>query len=487
MDGAGKFVRGDAIAGIIIVLINIFGGLFIGIVQNGMGIAEASALFTQLTIGDGLVTQIPAFLISLAAAMLVTRGSQESNLPGEFVRQLFSRPMPLAIAGGFLCILIFTSLPTVPLLAIGAGCVGMAIVLSRSEKKVQAAQAKKQAHATRHADLRVEDYLAVDPMEIELGVGLIRLADQRRGGDLLERIGRARQAMAAEVGVIMPKVRVRDNMRLEPHQYRIKIADLAVANGAIDGEPDPAETIVARLSETARGHADELLGRDALKHLLDELKKTSPAAVDELIPGAMKLGEVQQVLQVLLREGVSIRQLNVILETLGDWAHRTKDPLVLAEHVRRRLARALSARYRDHNNRLHVVTLDPALEERIVEGVEQTELGISLRLPPNEIEQICREIESKVERLTDAGRPPVVLAGSRVRAALKQLTAARLPQLVVMSYDEITRDTRTKAAAIVPDIEENESKVRPVSLHAGHGENYVPPPKSPTTATAGHY
>ena len=483
MDGAGKFVRGDAIAGILIVLINIFGGLFIGIVQNGMGIAEASALFTKLTIGDGLVTQIPAFLISLAAAMLVTRGSQESNLPGEFVRQLFSRPMPLAVAGGFLGILIFTSLPAVPLLAIGAGCAAAAVALSRRERKMQAAQAKKQAQATRREEARVEDYLAVDPMEIELGVGLIRAADPRRGGELLDRIARIRQALAAEAGIIMPKVRVRDNMRLEPNQFRIKIADLAVAEGTIDGAADPAEAIAARLSETARVHADELLDRDALKHLLDELKKTSPTVVDELIPGVMKLGEVQQVLHVLLREGVSIRQLGTILETLGDWAHSTKDPLLLAEHVRRRLARTLSVRYRDQENRLHVVTLDPALEERIIEGVERTEPGISLRLPPSEIEQICREIESKVERLTDAGRPPVVLVGSRARAALKHLTSSRLPQLVVMSYDEITRDTRTKAAAIVPDIERAESAMRPVSLHAAHGENYVPPPKSPATAT----
>lgn len=484
MDGASKFVRGDAIAGIVIVLINIVGGLFIGIVLNGMGLAQAGSLFTKLTIGDGLVTQIPAFLISLAAGMLVTRSSQESNLPSEFLRQLFSRPQALAIAGGFLCILIFTSLPTVPLLLIGSACVGLAVVLSRRETKVQAAQVKKQAKATHRAEGRVEDYLAVDPMELELGVGLIRLADSKRGGDLLERIGRVRQAVAAEIGVIMPKVRIRDNMRLEQHQYRMKIADLVVAQGNIDGaDADPGGAIATRLGETARRHADELLDRDAVKHLTDELKKTSPAAVDELIPGTMKLGEVQQVLQVLLREGVSIRQLGPILETLGDWAHRTKDPVLLAEHVRRRFARALCSRYRDMDNRLHVVTLDPALEERILAGFEHADGGISIRLAPHETEQICRAIESEVARLIDAGRPPVVLVDTRVRPAVRQLTVARLPRLVVLSYDEITRDTRIESTAMVSDAVERDSAERyPVSLHGGHG---VPSPATPATAVAG--
>ena len=235
MDGASKFVRGDAIAGIIIILINIIGGLFIGIVENGMSLGQAGSLFTTLTIGDGLVTQVPAFLISLAAGMLVTRSSQESNLPGEFLRQLFSRPQALAVAGGFLAILIFTSLPRIPLLLIGAACVGMAVTLSRRESKAQAvAAAKKQAEAAKTAATRVEDYLAVDPMELELGVGLIRLADPRRGGDLLGTHPAGAAESGRRHGLILPKVRVRDNMRLEPNQYRIKIADVAVAQGTID-------------------------------------------------------------------------------------------------------------------------------------------------------------------------------------------------------------------------------------------------------------
>ncbi len=450
MDGASKFVRGDAIAGLVIILINIIGGLIIGVVSNGMSLAQAGSLFTTLTIGDGLVTQVPAFLISLAAGMLVTRSNQASNLPGEFLRQLFSRPQAMAIAGGFLCILIFTSLPRIPLLLLAAGCVGMAVTLSRRETKVQAAQAKKQAQATKRSQLRVEDYLAVDPMELELGVGLLRLADASRGGDLLERIARVRQTIAAEIGNILPKVRVRDNMRLGQYQYRIRIADQVVAQAAIDGTVvEPGNAIATQLGETVRRHADELLSRDAVKHLIDQLKETSPAAVDELIPGQMKLGEVQQVLQLLLREGVSIRQLGPILETLGDCAPRTKDPIVLAEHVRRRLARTLTSRYRGPDGRLLVVTLDPALEERIRSAAEPAEDGISIRLSPEQINAVCREIEAEVAKLAAEDRPPVVLVSPLVRPILKQLAALHLPQLVVLSHGEITRDTTIESVGMV--------------------------------------
>jgi flagellar biosynthesis protein FlhA len=444
MDGASKFVRGDAIAGLVIILINIVGGLCIGVFGEHMSLSDAGRLYTTLTIGDGLVTQVPAFLISLAAGMLVTRSSQPSNLPQEFLRQLFSRPQALAVAGGFLAILVFTNLPRVPLLAIGAGCMGMAVVLSRRENKVKAvATAKERVEAAKSAQ-RVEDYLAIDPLELELGVGLIRLADRRRGGDLLDRIQRVRQNLAAEMGIILPKVRVRDNMRLEPSQFQIKIADMAVARGAIDGQvSDPGGMIAGRLSETVRQHADELLSRDAVKHLVEELKQASPAVVEELIPGVMKLGEVQQVLQLLLREGVSIRQLGPILEAIGDHATRTKDPALLNEYVRQRLARTFCTRYCDAEQRLHVVTLDPALEERIREA------GSDGRLAPREIETICRAIEKKLGALTAAGYPPIVLVSPEIRATMKNMTLSHIPELVVLSYGEVTRDTRVESAAMV--------------------------------------
>ncbi|MEN6452506.1 MAG: flagellar biosynthesis protein FlhA [Thermoguttaceae bacterium] len=450
MDGASKFVRGDAIAGIVIILINIIGGLFIGVVQSGMSLANAGRLFTTLTIGDGLATQVPALLISLAAGMLVTRSNQASNLPGEFVRQLFARPQALAMAGAFLGILIFTNMPRIPLFVLAAACVGGAVTLSRRETKAQAAEAKKQAQTTKRSLQRVEDFLAVDPMELELGIGLLRFADPSRGGDLLERIGRVRQSLAAEIGIIMPKVRIRDNTRLGQYQYRIKIADQAVAQATIDGSVvEPIGAIAATLGDTVRQHADELLSRDAVKHLIDQLKESSPAVVDELIPGLMKLGEVQQVLQSLLREGVSIRQLGPILETLGDFAQRTKDPVLLGEQVRRRFARALSSRYRDPERLLCVVTLDPALEERLEAAAEQTADGLAVRLSPSDIQSVCNAIEPQLEKLTAEGRPPVVLVSPPVRPIVKQLTASALPQLVVLSHAEITRDTRVESVAMV--------------------------------------
>ncbi len=449
MDGASKFVRGDAIAGIVIILINIVGGLFIGIVENGMGLGQAASLFTTLTIGDGLVTQVPAFLISLAAGLLVTRSSQASNLPAEFLRQLFSRPQTLAVAGGFLSILIFTSLPRIPLLLIGAACIGMAVLLTRRQNRAQAAQ--QQAAGDQRPQPRVEDFLAVDPMEVELGLGLLRLADAKRGGDFLDRIGRVRQSVAAEIGIILPRVRVRDNMRLEHHQYRIKIADTAAAEGTIvaGAARDAAGLIAAQLAETVRRNAAELLTRDAAKHLIDELRRTSPVVVDELIPGVMKLSEVQQVLQALLREQVSIRQLGPILESLGDCAARTKDPALLAEHVRQRLARTICAQYRDKDKCLHVLTLDPTLEDVIRGGCEYDEQGLSVRLAPETVEDICQVIEAELTQPTFAKRPPVVLVSPLIRMTLKLLTAARLPELVVLGYNEITRDTKIESVAMI--------------------------------------
>jgi flagellar biosynthesis protein FlhA len=499
MDGASKFVRGDAVAGIVITLINVIGGLFIGVIQDGMAVREAAAVFTKLTIGDGLVSQVPAFLISLAAGLLVTRSSSESDLPVEFVKQLFSRPQALAVAGGFLSVLVFTNLPRIPLLLLGTGCIGLALTLNRRTVQAKVSEeAQKKAEAAKPPAERVEDYLLVDPMEVEIGVGLIRLADPNRGGDLLERIHRIRQNVAAEIGIVLPKVRVRDNFRLAQHDYRIKIAGQPVASGSLEagmllamdsgmttgqipglptrdpafGTPalwiqpalreqaemygytvvEPVAVLATHLTEVIRKHADEILTRDATKHLVDELKKTSPAVVEELIPNTMKLAEVQQILQMLLREQVPIRQLGAILETLGDYAPRTKDPILLAELVRARLARTISTKYRDSQGTLHVVTLDPALEDRIRAGFEHNERGLFIRMSPQAVETTCRLIAAEVERLTRANHPPVVLVSPQIRAALKQMSASHLPNLVVLSYNEITRDTKIESVAMVTDM-----------------------------------
>jgi len=498
MDGASKFVRGDAIAGIVITLINIVGGLFIGVVESGMNVTQAASLFTKLTIGDGLVSQVPAFLISLAAGLLVTRSSQSVNLPSEFLRQLFSRPQALLVAGAFLGVLIFTSLPPLPLGMIGVSCVGLAWILSRHTAQAQASeQAKKRAEKAKKPDERVEDYLIVDPMELEIGVGLIKLADPGRGGDLLDRIHRIRQKVAGEIGIILPKVRIRDNFQLDQHGYRVKVAGMPVAEGGIEpgklmaidsgvttgrvaGTPtkdpafgtaalwiapgvrdqaemhgytvvEPGAVIATHLMETVRKHADEILTRDATKHLIDELRQTSPAVVDELIPSVMKLAEVQQILQMLLREQVPVRQLGLILETLGDYAARTKDAILLAELVRAKLARTISTRYRDAAGCLHVVTLDPALEDRIRAGFEHTERGLFVRMSPQAVEATCRLIAAEIKKLIDANHPPLVLVSPQIRAALREITSAHLPDLIVLSYNEVTRDTKIESRAMATD------------------------------------
>jgi flagellar biosynthesis protein FlhA len=499
MDGASKFVRGDAIAGIIITLVNIVGGLVIGVFDAGMPIGEAASLFTRLTIGDGLVSQVPAFLISLAAGLLVTRSSADVNLPTQFLAQLFSRPQALAVTGAFLAMLIFTNLPTVPLLALGGGCVGLAVTLTRRRREAEAvAQTKAQAEAKKPVEERVEDFLAVDPMEVEIGVGLIRLADPKRGGDLLERIQRVRQNVAADIGILMPKVRIRDNMRLDQNQYRIKIADMPVAEGTVlpgmylamdsgmatskvTGVPtkdpafgtpavwidsqtrdqaemfgytvvEPVSVVATHLTEIVRKHADEILSRDATKHLVEELKKTSPAVVDELIPGMMKLADVQQILQMLLREQVSIRHLAPILEALGEQASRTKDPVLLTEYVRHRLARVICSRCRDRENKLYVVTLDPALEDRIRAGIEHNERGLFIRMSPQAVDATAKLIGKEVEKMVRIGRAPVVLVSPQIRAGLKQMMSSHLPRLVVLSFNEVTRDTQIESVAMINDV-----------------------------------
>lgn len=496
MDGASKFVRGDAIAGIIITVINVLGGLVIGMVERNMSFTDAAALFTQLTIGDGLVSQVPALLISLAAALLTTRSTQNSNLPQEFLQQLFSRPQALAVTGGFLGILVFTSLPRIPLIALGASCIALSRIISqRDAAHAIAEQTPDPDEGKEKPEERIEDFLTVDPMEIELGVGLIRLADPNRGGDLLDRVQRVRQNVAAEIGIIMPKVRIRDNMRLEQDQYRIKIADVPIATaevqpgllmaidsglttGQIDGigtkDPafgadakwinpsrqdeaemygftvvEPGAVLATHLTEVCRRHADELLTRDATKHLVDELKATSPAVVDELIPGAMSLAEVQSVLQTLLREQISVRQLGQILETLGDNAARTKDPILLGEFARHRLARQLCTRYRDNEAQLHVVAVDPAVEDQIRGGFEHNDRGLFVRMPPQAIEKLCNGIRTEVEKLTTQNYTPLLLVSPQIRPALKQMTENHLPQLVVMSFNEVTRDTKVVTHGLV--------------------------------------
>ncbi len=501
MDGASKFVRGDAIAGIVITIVNVIGGLYIGVMQFGMSFSEAGALFTKLTIGDGLVSQVPALLISLAAGLLVTRSAQKANLPVQFLQQLLGNPKALAVAGTFLALLIVTNLPAIPMATLGLGCIGLAVVMNRQSIRRQDAEAEQaeveRAEAAAPPPKRVEDFLTIDPMEISIGLGLLGLADPSRGGDLMQRITGVRNAVAADLGIILPKVRVRDEMTLGELDYEIRIEGSQVAKAtlfpnqllAIDsghttgviegqatrdptfGEPavwidpmrreqaaiygymtvEPGAVLATHLQEISKRHADELLSRDATKHLIDELKEASPTVVDELIPSVMKVSEVQQVLHLLLKEDIPIRQLGIILETLGDFAGRTKDPVWLCEYVRHRLARTISSRYRDEEGRLHVLALDPAMEDRIAAGIEHTERGLFVRMSPSAVDLTCEKIQEGVKKLVTAGHQPVVLVSPRIRPGLRQITNASMPRLKVLSYNEITQDTKIESYGVISD------------------------------------
>ena len=503
MDGASKFVRGDAIAAVFITLINILGGLAIGIFQYQMSPLDAADVFTKLTIGDGLVSQVPALFISLAAGLLVTRSTQRTNLPVDFLSHLLNRPQVMWAAAGVLGLLMLTSLPRLPLFVMAVGCCGAAVLLrGPTHTAPEKSQSKKTSVKGEPQKLepRIEEYLAVDPVELELGLSLVRLADVKRGGSLLSRITELRQSIAVRLGLVLPKVRIRDNLRLDESQYRIKVngnsvasaelpMDLVFMTGSRDQWPalegklirhpafsqpllgvmpeqiqvakqagleilDPLQVLLRHLRIVVNQHAPELLTRDATRHLVDETRKTSPAVVDELIPDIMKLSDVQRILQRLLSEGVSIRQLSIVLETLGDESDATKSDVELTESVRQRLARTICAQFRDERERLHVITLDPALEEQIQEAGQLRGRELMLDLPSQQVESICRSIDRELEQLRGQGRPEIVLVTPEIRPMVKRLTRHLLPQIIVLSYAEITAETKVVSLGIVSEADE---------------------------------
>lgn len=499
MDGASKFVRGDAIAGIIITLINIVGGLIIGIVMNGMDFRRAAEVYTTLSIGDGLVSQVPAFLISLAAGLLTTRSSSESNLSRDVVGQTFRHAEALYLAAAFVMVLAFTGLPMVPMLTLGGGCGALAFSMRSQKKRDDVAAAREQQVIQAEQQKpppKPEDQLLVDPLELELGYGLIKLADPSSGGDLLDRVTRIRHKIAQELGIILPKVRIRDNIRLDQRGYQIKLRDIPIAWGeaypdawlAIDtgattagipgietkepafGRParwiepgqkeraellgysvvEPTSVIITHLTEVVRSHAEELLNRQHVHELLNNLKERSPKVVEELIPDLLKPAQVHAVLGNLLRERVPIRDLEVILETLGEYADRTKDLTILTEYARHAVSRTICQQYRDAARTLHVITLDPALEDVLSAGFEFGERGFHVKLSPQLAEAVTNELTKQLQRLTALGHAPVVLCSPQVRAGLRQVTSVALPRLAVLSLNEVTRDTAVEPHGQVP-------------------------------------
>ncbi len=499
MDGAGKFVSGDAIAGIVITIINVVGGLIIGVLMHKMPLAQAAEVYTTLTIGDGLVSQVPGFLIALSSGLLTTRSSTESNLSQEMMGQVFRNSEAMFVAGAFVMALAFTGLPMIPMLFLGGGCATIAMTLrgkTQREEVQQKQERQAAAAAPPETEAAPEKQLQVETMELELGYGLIRLADQASGGDLLDRMKRIRTKIAQEMGIILPKVRVRDNVRLEPRNYQIKIKDVPIAWGtiypeallAIDtgnvtgtlpgiettepafGRParwieaaygeraellgynvvEPSAVIITHLTEVVRSHSDELLNRQQVHELLNNLKERSPKVVEELIPDLMKPAQLHMVLANLLRERVPIRDLESILETLGEYADKTKDLTILTEYVRHGLSRTICAQCRDAKRVLHVITLEPALEDVLAGGIEFGERGLIIKLSPQVSEAVTAELSRLLQKLVRVGRPMVVLCSPQIRAGLRQMTHASLPKLNVLSLNEVTRDTAVETHGVVP-------------------------------------
>jgi len=503
MDGASKFVRGDAIAGIIITLVNIVAGFALGWLKYNMPASRALHTFTILTIGDGLVSQIPALIVSLAAGLIVTRATADSNLGRELVGQLFADKKVLWITIGFLGILLLSALfmgnglPWFQLLVVGGFLAVAAMVMGSAEKskaKVDAAKREQDAITGRKPE-KVEGLLKIDPMELEIGLGLVRLVDPAQGGGFLDRVTQIRREMAVDLGLVVPPVRIRDDQQLEPNQYAIKIRGVSIASGSlrpdrwlamdsgsatgpVEGlrtrEPafgltaywitedqkaaaetlgyqvvDAGTVLSTHLTETIKLYAHELLTRDEVNNLIKTLKEESPAVVEEVVPGVLKPGEVQKILQNLLREGVSIRDLGTILETLGDYAPRVKDPELLTEYVRNALARTISRQHVGKDGRMYVITLDPKLEDVVKSATERTERGTFLALSPVMVSRVGERLAKEIAKLVAAGHAPVILCSPQVRAQVKRIADTLQPGIAVLSYNEIVRDVKVESMGMV--------------------------------------
>ncbi|HHU62262.1 MAG TPA: flagellar biosynthesis protein FlhA [Natronincola sp.] len=496
MDGASKFVKGDAIAGIIITIINLLGGFAIGMGQKGMAFSDAINRYTLLSVGDGLVSQIPALLISTATGIIITRAASENNLGTDLTTQLFSHYRVLATASAVIALFgMVPGLPTIPffVLALFTGSLAFGIWRSKKNAEVQDSEVyeQQQLEEARKPESLIS-LLQVDQIELEIGYSLIPLVDEGQGGDMLDRISMIRRQCAIELGLLVPVIRIRDNLQLNPDEYVVKIKGIQVGSGelminhylAMDAggvtetvagiptiEPafglsalwvdeqtrekaefagytvvDAPAILATHLTEIIRGHSHELLGRQEVQTLLDGAREDYSAVVEELVPDLLTVGEVQKVLQNLLREGVPIRNMVTILETLADTAPLTRDPDYLTEYVREALSRQISQMHLDKDV-LTVITLSAEWEEAINEGIEHTERGISVALDPRLLQSLYGELGRALEE--NLLPYPVVLVSPQIRMALKRLTERAIPRLIVLSYNEISPDIQVKAVGTV--------------------------------------
>ena len=499
MDGATKYVKGDATAGLIITVINLAGGTIMGVMRGGMGFQDAIQQYGILTIGDGLVSQIPSLLISLSTGILVTKGSKEADFSGTLIKQLFGIPRVLYIVGAVMAFLgIFTPLNIGLFLAFAAVFIiaGYSMDKTIGEETIEEEVAAEESEAEEiRRPENVVSLLQVDPIELEFGYGIIPLADVNQGGDLLDRVVMIRRQIALELGTVVPIIRLRDNIQLNPNQYIIKIKGIQVAAGEImfdhymamnpgyveeeitgieTREPsfdlpalwitdaqreraeslgytvvDPPSIIATHLTEVIRRHISELLTRQDVQNLVNNLKETNPALVDELTPKLLGLGEIQKVLQNLLAEGVSIRDLLSIFEVLADHASTTRDTDVLTEYARQGLKRAISSRYFEPNAQNTCITLDPKIEQEIMGSVKQTEQGAYLTLDPERINAIMESLNEQIAKMEELGKIPIVITSPIVRMYFKKMSEDFVKDLVVISYNEIDSDVALSSVGMV--------------------------------------
>jgi flagellar biosynthesis protein FlhA len=497
MDGASKFVRGDAIAGIMIVFVNVIGGIIIGTLQKGMDIGQAAQTFTLLTIGDGLVTQIPALIISTAAGIIVTRTATSTNFTQEVSKQLLMKPKALGAAGaimGFMALI--PGLPFIPFILLGGGLGTVAYRLTKKEASEEKAKKDKiEGDKLKPVSEKLESLLPVDLLELEVGYGLINIVDAAQNGDLLERISNIRKQFALDLGIIVPSLRIRDNLELKPGDYQVLLKGVQIGSGSLmvgnlmamdpgnvveplPGIPtkEPAfgldaiwitprqkeeatyagytvvdlSTIIAtHVTELVRQNAHELLGRQELQTLLDNFKQTNPKVVEDLIPTLLPLGSVLKVMKNLLKEAVPIRDLRTILESLADAAPTQKDTQILTETVRAGLARTITKKLVGPDGQIMLLTLDRTIEETIAGGIIQTDQGQQLSLDPDFVRKFIAQLNQQAMELASQSSNAVVLCSPLIRAHLKQLVDRFIPNLVVLSHNEITSNVNVKAFGTV--------------------------------------
>jgi flagellar biosynthesis protein FlhA len=499
MDGASKFVKGDAIAGIIIVMMNLIFGIIIGMTQQGLAIGEAATRYSLLTVGDGIVSQIPALLISTATGIVVTRAASDGNLGKDIIDQLLAFPPMLYVSGATIFLLgLFTPINdilTIPVAAVlGVGGYMLSRAPKEEEEDLLEMEEEKEQDEMKSPE-SVVNLLNVDPIEFEFGYGLIPLADANQGGDLLDRVVMIRRQLAIELGLVIPVVRIRDNIQLQPNEYRLKIKGNEMARGellldhylamspgvedeSIEGidtvEPsfglpakwigedmkeqaeifgytvvDPPSVVSTHITEVIKNNAHELLGRQETKQLIDHLQESYPILVEEVTPNPLSVGEVQKVLAKLLKENVSIRNLPIIFETLADYGKMSTDTDLLAEYVRQALARQITSQYVDQGGVLKVITLSGRVEKLVADAVQQTEHGNYLSMDPNDSQRVLEAVASQVEQLSLMEESPIVLCSPAIRMYVRQLTERYFPQVPTLSYNELEANVEVQSLGLV--------------------------------------